>query len=316
MASRLAAAGPLRTAVLPARSGASTTSRRPRSRPRSRPTWTRCDHAAGDRLRRPALRARGSPAARSRWRARSRSAWPRPIASPSTPLRARLRDVAQRAAGGGVRDRRRPRAPVRGGRGARPRRLQRLRERWGTAIRSELYGRPHTHEEEMSGCAAGRGGTSGCGARALQRRACRGSPRRASASCRRVLHVSVLPDLLGPGRARGRRSVLVPTTHDEPPLRFASTTRCSRARARSGFLTPAEEALVRSRFDLRGRPGRGRGHGRGYSAASGCRGLPAQVRDGGVPYALYAGRIDAGKGCAELDRPLRAVSRARGAPRT
>jgi glycosyltransferase involved in cell wall biosynthesis len=66
-----------------------------------------------------------------------------------------------------------------------------------------------------------------------------------------------------------------------------------------GFLTPAEEALVRGRFDLGGRPAVVAGMGVDVPAAPD---VAAFRRTFGVSgsYALYAGRIDAGKGCAEL----------------
>lgn len=97
------------------------------------------------------------------------------------------------------------------------------------------------------------------------------------------------------------RSALVPTTHDEPPLRFAIYREVF-ARARAfGFLTPAEEALVRSRFALGDRPAFQVGMGiepaeAGLEAVARFRARHGLER----PYVLYAGRIDAGKGCAEL----------------
>jgi glycosyltransferase involved in cell wall biosynthesis len=95
------------------------------------------------------------------------------------------------------------------------------------------------------------------------------------------------------------RAALVPTTHDEPPLRF-SVYREVFARPRAfGFLTRAEEALVRRRFDLAGRPGLLTGMGVEVAAAADPQAFRA--RHGlDEPYAIYAGRIDAGKGCAEM----------------
>lgn len=95
------------------------------------------------------------------------------------------------------------------------------------------------------------------------------------------------------------RSLLVPTTHDEPPLRFSIFKEMFERPAAFGFLTSAEEALVRSRFDLRGRPGEVAGVGIDLDFPVD---VPAFRRRHGLshPYALYAGRIDAGKGCAEL----------------
>ncbi len=99
--------------------------------------------------------------------------------------------------------------------------------------------------------------------------------------------------------AAPERSALVPTTHDEPPLRF-SIYREGFARPRAlGLLTPAEEALVRQRFDVGQRPTVLAGMGVDVPAAPD---VPAFRRRHGLekPYAIYAGRIDAGKGCAEM----------------
>jgi glycosyltransferase involved in cell wall biosynthesis len=155
----------------------------------------------------------------------------------------------------------------------------------------ELYGRARTHEEEIQ----------------WLRRQGPYTPRliealEAEASAFRAvvfftyLYYPTYWGLRGPAAAR---SVLVPTTHDEPPLRFGIYDEVF-ARARAfAFLTPAEEALVRARFDLRGRPAAVAGMGVDVPASVD---VAAFRRKHGVdrPYALYAGRIDAGKGCAEL----------------
>ena len=99
--------------------------------------------------------------------------------------------------------------------------------------------------------------------------------------------------------AAPERAILVPTTHDEPPLRF-SVFREMFARPRAfAFLTRPEEALVRARFDLGSRPAVVTGIGvetREKPDVEGFRIRNAVHR----PYALYAGRIDAGKGCDEM----------------
>lgn len=95
------------------------------------------------------------------------------------------------------------------------------------------------------------------------------------------------------------RSALVPTTHDEPPLRF-SIYRELFARPRAfGFLTPAEEALVRGRFALGSRRALQVGMGVDVPRAPDVAATLGRL---GIarPYAIYAGRIDAGKGCAEM----------------
>lgn len=109
-------------------------------------------------------------------------------------------------------------------------------------------------------------------------------------------------------RAAPERAILVPTTHDEPPLRFR-LYRDLFARARAfGFLTPAEEALVRSRFDVGSRPAFVAGMGVDEPAASDVAAFRS-LNGLTEPYLLYAGRIDAGKGCADM---LRYYERYRG----
>jgi glycosyltransferase involved in cell wall biosynthesis len=100
-------------------------------------------------------------------------------------------------------------------------------------------------------------------------------------------------------KAAPARSVLVPTTHDEPPLRFEVYREMFALPRAFAFLTPPEEALVRSRFPLGERPARVAGIGVEAPAAPD---VPAFRRRYGVAgrYLLYAGRIDAGKGCAEM----------------
>jgi len=100
-------------------------------------------------------------------------------------------------------------------------------------------------------------------------------------------------------RAAPERSVLVPTTHDEPPLRFRIYAEVF-ARARAfGFLTGPEEALVRSRFSLGDRPALVAGMGVATPPDPDVEGFRIRY-DLDRPFALYAGRIDAGKGCAEM----------------
>ena len=73
-------------------------------------------------------------------------------------------------------------------------------------------------------------------------------------------------------------SVLVPTTHDEPPLRFGIYDEVFARPRAFAFLTPAEEALVRSRFDVGDRPTAVAGMGVEIPAARRRRGLPAPPR--------------------------------------
>lgn len=100
-------------------------------------------------------------------------------------------------------------------------------------------------------------------------------------------------------RAAPERSILVPTAHDEPALRLEIYDEVfSRPRALA-FCSVPESELVRSHFPLGNRPAVVAGIGveppeapdvEGFRARHGVRG----------PYVLYAGRIDAGKGCAEM----------------
>jgi len=95
------------------------------------------------------------------------------------------------------------------------------------------------------------------------------------------------------------RSVLVPTTHDEPPLAF-SIYREVFARARAfAFLTPAEQELVRTRFGTGDRPAAVAGMGVDPAVPADLAGFRTRHGLAG-PYVLYAGRIDAGKGCAAM----------------
>jgi glycosyltransferase involved in cell wall biosynthesis len=102
-------------------------------------------------------------------------------------------------------------------------------------------------------------------------------------------------------RAAPGRSILVPTTHDEPPLRFRLYRELFEQARAFAFLTPAEEALVRSRFEIGDRPALVAGMGVDDPADADVAGFRARhsLED---PYLLYAGRIDAGKGCADMLR--------------
>ncbi len=94
------------------------------------------------------------------------------------------------------------------------------------------------------------------------------------------------------------RAILVPTTHDEPPLRFRLYARAFAAPRALGFLTPPEEALVRARFAPR-QPAALLGMGVDTPAAPDVESF--KIRHGVQrAYVVYAGRIAAGKGCAEL----------------
>ena len=100
-------------------------------------------------------------------------------------------------------------------------------------------------------------------------------------------------------RAAPEHSILVPTAHDEPPIRFhVFETVFSLPRA-FAFNTEAEERFVRSRFDLGGKPTQVTGIGIDPVETPDVEAFKIRY-DVQAPYALYAGRIDAGKGCAEM----------------
>jgi glycosyltransferase involved in cell wall biosynthesis len=96
-----------------------------------------------------------------------------------------------------------------------------------------------------------------------------------------------------------KRSILVPTAHDEPPLRLGLYREVFALPRAFVFLTPAEERLVRGRFDLGTKPALVAGMGVDVPPGPDVAGF--RTRHGlARPYVLYAGRIDAGKGCAEM----------------
>ncbi len=103
-------------------------------------------------------------------------------------------------------------------------------------------------------------------------------------------------------RAAPERSILVPTAHDEPALRLGIMQRVFQSPRAFAFCSGPEEELVRSRFDIDGKPRAVTGIGVDVDPApldvEGFR-IRHDVRRA---YALYAGRIDAGKGCDAMLR--------------
>lgn len=100
-------------------------------------------------------------------------------------------------------------------------------------------------------------------------------------------------------KAAPDRSVLVPTTHAEPPLRFAIYAEMFALPKAFAFLTGPEEALVRSRFPIGDRKASVVGMGVEVVEKPDVEGFHIRY-DIDHPYAVYAGRIDSGKGCAEM----------------
>jgi glycosyltransferase involved in cell wall biosynthesis len=102
-------------------------------------------------------------------------------------------------------------------------------------------------------------------------------------------------------RAAGARSVFIPTAHDEPPLRFAMFKSVFEGVRSYAFCSAPEARLVASRFDI-------------SQCSQDVVGIgvdpppPPDVEEFRIlrgidrPYLLYAGRIDAGKGCDEMLR--------------
>jgi glycosyltransferase involved in cell wall biosynthesis len=99
--------------------------------------------------------------------------------------------------------------------------------------------------------------------------------------------------------AAPERSVLVPTAHDEPPLRFRIYDALFGAARAFAFCSGPEMELVRTRFGLGARPTAVAGIGVAVGGAHDVDSFRIRHEVSG-PYVLYAGRIDAGKGCGEM----------------
>ena len=99
----------------------------------------------------------------------------------------------------------------------------------------------------------------------------------------------------------GPRAVFIPTAHDEPPLRFAVFKAAFQGVRSYAFCSAPEARLVASRFDISKCSQDVVGIGVDPSE-------PPDVEEFKIlrrierPYLLYAGRIDAGKGCHEMLR--------------
>lgn len=90
---------------------------------------------------------------------------------------------------------------------------------------------------------------------------------------------------------------LIPTAHDEPPIRFRFYDSVFAGALGYLWQTEEEKAFAERRFPfLRGRPGAVGAVG--IEVPAHPQAVPAAVR--GFPYILYAGRIDESKGCGEL----------------
>lgn len=100
-------------------------------------------------------------------------------------------------------------------------------------------------------------------------------------------------------QAASERSVLVPTAHDEPPLRFGIYDAMFALPRALAFCSVPEADLVRARFGLGGPPTAVTGIGVEMADPGDVDGFRVR-HDVRGPYVLYAGRIDAGKGCEEM----------------
>jgi glycosyltransferase involved in cell wall biosynthesis len=154
-----------------------------------------------------------------------------------------------------------------------------------------LYGRPHTVEEEIRWLRQ-QGPYAPELVLALQED---------QARYRAIVYFTYLyyPTCLGL-EAASERSILVPTAHDEPPLGLQIYREVFRLPRAFAFLTVPEAVLVRTRFDLGDRPWDVAGMGVDLPAAPDVEGFRQRHGLRTQPYLLYAGRIDAGKGCAEM----------------
>ncbi len=104
------------------------------------------------------------------------------------------------------------------------------------------------------------------------------------------------------------KSLLVPTAHDEPALRLGLMNEVFARPAGFIFNTAAERAMLASRFSFEGKVQDIVGVGVDIPDPAGYREfLPKfKVLE---PYVLYAGRIEPGKGCAEMFDYFRQVEK-------
>lgn len=102
-------------------------------------------------------------------------------------------------------------------------------------------------------------------------------------------------------RVAGSKAVFIPTAHDEPPLRFAMFKEVFEGVRSYAFCSEPEARLVASRFDISTISQDVVGIGVEPPSAPDVEEFQI-LRGIGRPYLLYAGRIDAGKGCDEMLR--------------
>jgi glycosyltransferase involved in cell wall biosynthesis len=100
-------------------------------------------------------------------------------------------------------------------------------------------------------------------------------------------------------KAVAGKSVLVPTAHDEPALRLDLMKEVFSRPSAFIFNTTAERAMLAARFSFEGKVQDIVGVGVDIPDPAGYREFQPRFSASG-PYVLYAGRIEPGKGCAEL----------------
>jgi glycosyltransferase involved in cell wall biosynthesis len=93
-----------------------------------------------------------------------------------------------------------------------------------------------------------------------------------------------------------KRSILVPTAHDEPPIYLWTLKALFRLPRAYGYLTPEEAAFMHRTFGVGGIPHAVVGTGIDIQELSPAR--PAALPAG--PYVTYLGRVESHKGCARL----------------
>src|SRR5262249_9376505 len=104
----------------------------------------------------------------------------------------------------------------------------------------------------------------------------------------------------------GKRAILIPTVHDEPPLRFGVYREVFSSPSVLLCNTPEEQELIRRRFPQ---------HARMRLASVGIDaqpGRPSRFRKKfhlPAPYLMYVGRLESGKGIPELLRCYAALRR-------
>ncbi len=106
--------------------------------------------------------------------------------------------------------------------------------------------------------------------------------------------------------AAPERSILVPTAHDEDALRVPAIAEAFRAARYLVFLTPAERDLVTRTLQEISAPHTIASIGMNGTAAGDGRRFRERHALGSETVFLYVGRVDAGKGCADLVHHWRA----------